>query len=133
MARIRLAVKENILSDPTKVTLQMYRDYLDVRGRGWVCRSGRTIVGFAYASRDDASIWALFIQPGHEGRGIGRKLLAFAVDWLFGLGHPAIVLDTGRATRAERFYARAGWLRNADAGGRNVQFRKLAGTTLPAP
>lgn len=80
MARIRLSVTENTLSDPARVTLQMYHDYLDLRGRGWVCRSGGTIVGFGYASRDDASIWALFVQPGYEGRGIARRLLALAVD-----------------------------------------------------
>jgi hypothetical protein len=47
MSRIRLAVTENTLSDPGKVTLQMYHDYLQRLGRGWVCRSGRRIVGFA--------------------------------------------------------------------------------------
>jgi len=41
MSRIRLAVTENMLSDPGKVTLQMYHDYLQQLGRGWVCRSGR--------------------------------------------------------------------------------------------
>ncbi|WP_332879458.1 GNAT family N-acetyltransferase [Massilia sp. S19_KUP03_FR1] len=133
MSRIRLSVTENTLSDPSKVTLQMYRDYLDARGRGWVCCSGRRIVGFAYASRDDASIWALFIQPGHEGRGIGRKLMGFAEAWLFGLGAPAITLDTGRGTRAERFYAASSWLREPDDGGRNVRFRKQAPLAAPAP
>lgn len=75
----------------------MYRDYLDTQGRGWVCRSGRKIVGFAYASRDDASIWALFVQPGYERRGIARRLMALAERWLLALGAPAITLDTGRA------------------------------------
>lgn len=117
------------MSEPGKVTLQMYHDYLEKLGRGWVCRSGRTIVGFAYASRDDASIWALFIQPGYEGLGIGRKLMGFAEDWLFDMGAPVVVLETGRGTRAERFYTEAGWTADAGAGQRNVVFRKRA----PAP
>lgn len=128
MSRIRLSVTENTLSDPAKVTRQMYQDYLHLLGRGWVCCSGRKIVGFAYASRDDASIWALFIQPGYAGLGIGRRLMGFAESWLFAIGVPAIVLETGRGTRAERFYTEAGWLPDpgADAGKRNVTFRKLA-------
>lgn len=34
MSRIRLAVTENVLSDPSRVTEQMYRDYLEPLGRG---------------------------------------------------------------------------------------------------
>jgi hypothetical protein len=33
MSAIRLAVTENVLSDHGKVTLQMYRDYMDMLGR----------------------------------------------------------------------------------------------------
>jgi GNAT superfamily N-acetyltransferase len=131
MTAIRLNVTENVLSDPRKVTRRMYEDYLHAQGRGWVCCSGRKIVGFAYASKVDASIWALFIQPGHEGRGIGRKLLAFAVNWLFALGHPAVTLSTRRGTRAARFYAASGWRPEGDDFSDDVTFRKLA-LTSPA-
>ena len=139
MTAIRLGVTENVLSDPGKVTRQMYEDYLHRLGRGWVCLRGRKIVGFSYASKADASIWALFIQPGHEGLGIGRKLLALAVDWLFALGHGAVTLTTGRGTRAEGFYAASGWVREGDADGRDVAFRILPRPenrhppTAPAP
>ena len=126
MSAIRLSVTENVLRDRSKVTLQMYRDYLDLRGRGWVCVRGRRIVGFAYASRDDASIWALFVQPGHEGLGIGRRLMDHAVGWLFAAGAPAVTLATGRGTRAERFYIASGWVPDGDDEGGQVRFRKLA-------
>lgn len=116
MAAIRLSVNENVLTDPGKVTLRMYRDYLHLLGRGWVCCAGGKVVGFAYASRDDASIWALFVKPGHEGRGIGRRLMAYAVHWLHAIGHPSIVLFTGKGTRAERFYGRQGWVCEHDDG-----------------
>lgn len=130
MSAIRLNVTENVLRDRSKVTPQMYHDYLDLLGRGWVCLIDECIVGFAYASRADASIWALFVAPTHEGMGIGRRLLDFAVDWLFALGAPVITLDTGRDTRAARFYAAAGWMPDADAGANNVRFRLT--TTPPA-
>lgn len=111
MSRIRLAVTENALRDPTRITVAMYEDYLERSGRGWVAVSNGEIVGFSYADNTDASIWALFIQPGQEGRGLGKALLAQATDWLFGQGHERIRLTTGAGTRADRFYAAQGWQR----------------------
>lgn len=125
MSAIRLSVAENVLSDPGKVTLQMYRDYLHRLGRGWVCCAGREVIGFAYASREDGSIWALFVKPGYESRGICRRLMAHAAGWLFAVGHSSITLSTGRSTRADRFYGELGWIRERDDGG-NVHFRLCA-------
>jgi GNAT superfamily N-acetyltransferase len=111
MSRIRLAVTENALRDPTRITVAMYEDYLERSGRGWVAETDGEIVGFSYADNANASIWALFIQPGREGRGLGKALLAQATDWLFEQGHECIRLTTGAGTRADRFYAAQGWRR----------------------
>ena len=120
MSHIRLSVTENTLSDPSRVTEQMYRDYLERLGRGWVADIDGVVVGFSYADRSDASIWALFISPDYEGRGIAKRLLQVAVDWLFALGHDSIHLSTSRNTRADRFYTGQGWTRSVlnerDAG-----------------
>jgi len=113
MMRIRLAVSENVLADPSRITAAMYEDYLDAHGRGWVCERNAEIIGFCYAAREDASIWALFVLPGHEGHGAGQGLLKRAVDWLAGLGHDRIVLSTTPGTRADRFYQAQGWTRGA--------------------
>lgn len=111
MSAIRLDVRENTLSDPTKVTVQMYHDYLERLGRGWVVEIDGEIAGFCYAARSDASIWALFVAPRHEGKGIARRLLPVAVGWLFDLGHASVQLSTSANTRAERFYISQGWTR----------------------
>ena len=111
MSRIRLAVTENVLSDPSRVTLEMYKDFLEKSGRGWVAEDRGEIVAFCYADKDNASIWALFVQPGHEGRALAKTLLKLAVDWLFATGHETVSLSTGANTRADRFYAAQGWLR----------------------
>ena len=111
MSRIRLAVKENALSNPARITEAMYRDYLDALGRGWVAEQDGEIVGFACAGRADSSIWALFVDPGREGRGAGKLLLRLAVDWLFEIGNPEVRLGTAAHTRADRFYAAQGWTR----------------------
>ena len=111
MSQIRLAVTENILRDPTRITVEMYEDYLERLGRGWVAESAGEIVAFCYADKIDASIWALFVRPGHEGRGFGKALLARATDWLFEAGHERVHLTTGANTRADRFYSEQGWIR----------------------
>lgn len=121
MSAIRLSVTENVLSDPTRVTLQMYEDYLDRDGRGWVAEMDGEIAGFSYADRHEASIWALFISPRYEGRGLGKALLDLATSWLFELGHPRITLGTTPGTRADRLYAAQGWTRTAGTG-REVGF-----------
>lgn len=111
MSRIRIAVKENALSNPARITEAMYRDYLDVLGRGWVAEQDGEIIGFSYADRTDSSIWALFVDPAREGRGAGKQLLRLAVEWLFEIGNPEVRLGTAAHTRADRFYAAQGWTR----------------------
>lgn len=127
MSRIRLSVTENVLSDPRRVTLQMYEDYLDAAGRGWVAEIDGTVAAFCYAARNDASIWALFVDPAHEGRGLARTLLQLAVDWLFALGHAQVKLDTTAGTRADRFYAKQGWERQTDGGTTVIYTLRKAG------
>lgn len=111
MQVIRLAVKENVLNNPARVTNQMCEDYLEQLGRGWVCEQHGKIIGFSYAASADASIWALFVSPEAEGKGAGAPLLKLATAWLFSLGHQTISLGTQADTRADRFYAKQGWQR----------------------
>jgi len=111
MSAIRLSVTENRLRDPSRVTHQMYLDYLDRLGKSWVCEVGGAIVGFASADISDGSIWALFVSPEREGLGIGKRLLALTTDYLFTQGHDKIVLATSADTRADTFYAAQGWER----------------------
>jgi len=112
MTRIRLAVIENVLRDPSRVTRQMYEDFLEKDGRGWVAQVDGETVAFSYANRLDGSIWALFVDPCFEGQGLGKPLLALAAGWLFSLGFAQVTLSTGIGTRAEQFYARVGWRRD---------------------
>lgn len=123
MSRVRIAVRENALSNPGRITEQMYRDYLDERGRGWVAELEGQIIGFSYADRTDGSIWALFVDPAREGLGAGKRLLRLAVDWLFEIGFDEIRLGTAAHTRADRFYAAQGWTREDMKDDVEVWFR----------
>jgi GNAT superfamily N-acetyltransferase len=108
MQRVRGSVRENRLSNPATVQARHYEQMLR-SGRGWVCELDGTIVGFAIADLLTASVWALFVDPACERRGIGRQLHAAMVAWLFASGIPRITLTTEPGTRAERFYRAAGW------------------------
>jgi GNAT superfamily N-acetyltransferase len=109
MHRVRMSVRENILSDASRIRIEHYRQMLDEQGRGWVCEADGRIVGFAVADLVRQNLWALFVEPGYEGRGIGRRLHEAALDWLFESGATAIWLNTSPDTRAERFYTTADW------------------------
>jgi GNAT superfamily N-acetyltransferase len=111
LSEIRLSVKENALSDSRRITREMYVDYLSVSGKGWLCEVDEEVVGFSVASTGDSSIWALFVKPAHEGRGIGKRLLKLATSWLFETGAEGVILSTAAYTRADRFYERQGWKR----------------------
>ncbi|MHA4870883.1 GNAT family N-acetyltransferase [Duganella sp. PWIR1] len=116
MSAIRLAVRENALSNPDRITRQMYEDYLEVLGRGWVAEIDGEVAGFSYADKTNASIWALFISPDHEGKGLAKQLLNMATGWLFEQGHSSIRLSTGVDTRADHFYMLQGWTRERVEG-----------------
>lgn len=133
MSIIRLGVTENVLSDPARVTMAMYVDYLDKLGRSWVCEVDGNIAGFGAADKTDGSIWALFVDARYEGRGIGRGLLHLMQSYLFNAGHKVLVLSTTAGTRADAFYAAYGWQRSAVDQDGNVSFRLLSDYLTLAP
>ena len=108
MHRVRLSVQENRLVR-TVLTELDYLQHLTIVGRGWVAEIDGTIRGFAIANRENGSIWALFVEPGYEGRSIGRALQATMLEWMGASGCGTVWLETQAGTRAERFYRRSGW------------------------
>nr|WP_052231924.1 GNAT family N-acetyltransferase [Methylobacterium sp. ZNC0032] len=105
---IRMSVRENILSDPTKVRDEDVAWYRD-NAIFLVAEEAGGIAGFACANHQTGLIWALFIDPALEGRGHGRALIDAALAGLKAAGHAQAWLETGAGTRAERFYVRHGW------------------------
>jgi GNAT superfamily N-acetyltransferase len=108
ISEIRFAVHENKLGDPAAVTDADYRWFTEHPGI-WVWEEDGRILGFSAADTRDGTIWALFVDPAHDRRGIGRALFEAACDTLRRDGHRTAMLTTDRGTRAERFYRSAGW------------------------
>lgn len=119
---VRNAVKENRLSNPALVSDSDVENFITQRGKGWVCEMDNTIVGFAIADLQDNNIWALFIHPDHEGKGIGKKLHSLMLDWYFSQGKENVWLGTAPDTRAEKFYRNAGWKENGMHGSKEIKF-----------
>lgn len=109
MHAVRIAVRENRLTDPSRITPDQYERRLAQPGAAWVAEVDGVVAGFGIADLPSRSIWALFVQPGMEGRGIGRALLQAVTQRLEAAGPGTIHLSTEAGSRAARFYAAAGW------------------------
>jgi GNAT superfamily N-acetyltransferase len=119
---VRNAVKENTLSDPALVSNADCKEFMTVRGKGWVCEVEQQIVGFAIADLQDDNIWALFLLPEYEHKGIGQALQKMMLDWYFAQGKEKVWLGTAFNTRAENFYRKSGWKEIGTNGPKEIKF-----------
>lgn len=119
---VRNSVRENRLSDPALVPDSDVEDYIMRRGKGWVSEENSQITGFSIVSVIDRNIWALFVHPDHEGKGIGRQLHDIMLSWYFSQTNETIWLSTAPGTRAEKFYRKAGWKETGSYGKGEIKF-----------
>jgi GNAT superfamily N-acetyltransferase len=114
IAHVRTSVRENHLTTEQLaqrgITNASVAASLLVDRKGWVAERSGEIVAFCMADRADPSIFALFVLPGHESRGLGNRLLDLALQWLWDNGAELAWLTTAPDTRAARFYERRGWV-----------------------
>ena len=126
MHRIRLSVRENRLSDPDRIAEGDYLSFVDA-GSAWVVERAGMVVGFAALDGSTGTVWALFVDPEAEGAGIGTALHDHMIEWARKQKLRRLKLSTAPGTRAERFYAAAGWMREGPASSGEVLF----GMSLP--
>lgn len=119
---VRNSVKENMLSDPALVPDSDVEDYMFRRGKGWVAEEDGTVIGFAIADLREHNIWALFLHPDAEGKGIGKQLHKIMLDWYFSKTEETVWLSTGFNTRAETFYRMQGWREAGLYGTKETKF-----------
>ena len=119
---IRNAVTENTLSNSDLVTDEDCLEFITKRGKGWVCEIDEQIVGFSIVDLKDKNIWALFIRPEFEKKGIGKKLHHLMLKWYFDQTKSTVWLGTEPETRAELFYKKAGWTAIGTHGDGEIKF-----------
>lgn len=122
MFRVRMAVLENRLSDPSLVTHATCSAMLLEKGAGWVCEAGGEVVGFAIVDLTRSNIWALFVDPMFEKKGIGKQLHDLMVSWSFAAGQSKLWLSTDSGTRAEAFYRKTGWVETGTEQNGEIRF-----------
>ncbi|MFZ2503629.1 MAG: GNAT family N-acetyltransferase [Nocardioides sp.] len=103
--------------------------------RWWVALHGESIVGFVGTgpSRDplDANLGevdTIAVAPGTWRQGLGRVLMAAALDDLRSAGYAAAILWTlAESEPAHAFYTATGWRASGESrdGGSQVAFRHL--------
>ena len=124
--RVRHSVRENVLTSRV-ITDDEVVDYIERFGRGWVVVDERDeVLAFAIGDARDGNVWALFVDPGLEGRGFGRRLHDEMVAWLWSQGLDHLWLSTEPRTRAQRFYERAGWEPKGALPGGELRFELAA-------
>ncbi|WP_153100181.1 GNAT family N-acetyltransferase [Paraburkholderia hayleyella] len=134
---IRTSVKENHLSlaelSERGITHEAIQNAIASDDCIWMAEAEGVPVGFAMADADEGSVFAVFVQPAWEGRGLGRLLMEKAEAFLFER-HETIWLETDGRSRASGFCTKLGWnsVRSYDNG--DLRFEKRRnGETVPRP
>lgn len=119
---VRYAVTENTLT-PGRISDAELLASIEDSGRGWVAQvEGRT-VGFAIGMLD-GQVWALFVLPAYQGRGIGDALHERMLAWFASQPVPRLWLSTGTQTRARQFYLARGWQESGPYGSDEVRMER---------
>lgn len=96
----------------------------------WIAELDGVAAGFAMVDAEAGEVFALFVRPPFEGRGLGRLLMDEAERTLF-RHHDRIwlVTDGHEHIRANGFYLRQGWTFACRVDERDVRYEK----TRPLP
>jgi GNAT superfamily N-acetyltransferase len=112
---IRTSVRENHMSfeELAKfgITPDPISNMLNGDARTWVAEENGKAIAFAMANAMEATVFAMFVRLECEGRGLGRRLMKEAEQWLFSQRCEEIwfVTDSDRTVRADGFYRHLGW------------------------
>lgn len=118
---IRTSVRENPMTHEELAALgvterSVARMLATGTGPGWVAETAGHALGFSMAKVAERELFALFVLPDAERRGVGNALHHEAISFLFELAHAPVFLSTGYGTRAHRFYLRRGWIEVSSEG-----------------
>lgn len=95
----------------------------------WVATENNKIIGFSMILPDEGCLFAAFVLPEYEGKGIGRRLVMLAEQELF-QHHDIAWLETDKNSRAAKFYMQLGWGNETDLNGTDIKLEKSRGVNF---
>ena len=94
---------------------------------GFVCVDQSRIVGYAFGDRRTGEVVVVALLPTHEGRGIGRNVLARVVSDLATAGFERLHLTCSSDSkhRSHGFYRHLGWVATGRVDGHGDEILEL--------
>ncbi|WP_186373889.1 GNAT family N-acetyltransferase [Yersinia rohdei] len=130
MFEVRTSVIENHLSREEMrqlgITESVVADMIEKNHCSWVATENDKIIGFTMILPDEGCLFAAFVLPEYEGRGIGRRLVVLAEQELFKY-HEIVWLETDKNSRAAKFYIQLGWGNETNINGTDIKLEKHRG------
>lgn len=127
MFHVRISVIENHLSREEMqrigITENVVADLIEKSCCAWVATDNEKIIGFSMILPDEGCLFAAFVLPEYEGRGIGRRLVELAEKELFS-HHEIAWLETDKQSRAAKFYIQLGWGNKIDINDTDIRLEK---------
>ncbi|MCW6034535.1 GNAT family N-acetyltransferase [Pantoea sp. JK] len=127
MFDVRTSVIENHLSREEMrqmgITESVVGDMVEKSLCAWVATENNKIIGFSMIFPDEGCLFAAFVLPEYEGKGIGRRLVMLAEQELF-QHHDIAWLETDKNSRAAKFYMQLGWGNETDLNGTDIKLEK---------
>ncbi len=124
---VRTSVIENHLSREEMrqigITESVVADMIQNGPCAWVAIVSMKVVGFSMILQDEGCLFAAFVLPEHENKGIGRGLVMAAEKELF-KHHEVIWLETAKNSRAAKFYKHLGWGNKMDIDDGDIRLEK---------
>lgn len=105
------------------ITENVVADLIEKSCCAWVATDNEKIIGFSMILPDEGCLFAAFVLPEYEGRGIGRRLVEIAEKELF-RHHEIAWLETDKQSRAAKFYIQLGWGNKIDINDTDIRLEK---------
>ncbi len=127
---VRTSVVENHLSreemQQMGINESVVADMIEQSQCAWVATINDNVIGFSMILPDDGCLFAAFVLPEYEGRGIGRSLVQLAENELF-KRHEIAWLETDKNSRAAQFYMQLGWGNKTNINDTDIRLEKYRG------
>ncbi|ECB5849787.1 N-acetyltransferase [Salmonella enterica subsp. enterica serovar Stanley] len=124
---VRTSVRENHLSREEMrqmgITESSVANMIQNSCCAWVAIDGMKVVGFSMVLHENGCLFAAFVLPEYENKGIGRELLMRAETELF-KHHEVIWLETEKNSRAAKIYKHLGWVKKIETDKDHVRLEK---------